>query len=249
MEVGRYGEVYKRLIGADQSVERALVACRRQQVLRSLLRAPHGTVLEIGCALDPLFCHYDTFTKHITIEPVPEFAAKARALAEGRKGVTLIEGFFEARVGELAAESFDVIVASGLLHEVASAGELLASVAKVCRRETLVHLNVPNMRSFHRLLASEMGIIENVFEPSELDRQLGHKAWFDKERLHAVVEENGFEVVEFGTYFVKPLTHSQLEAAMAHEIVSPQILDGLARMIQYMPDLGAEMFADVRLAR
>src|SRR5688572_6751286 len=111
MPVDRYGEVYKRLIEGDQSVERALVTCRREQVLRSLSRVPHQTILEIGCALDPLFCHYDTFTKHITIEPVPEFAAKARELARGRKGVSLIEGLFEARVGELAAESFDIIVA------------------------------------------------------------------------------------------------------------------------------------------
>lgn len=63
----------------------------------------------------------------------------------------------------LLEHDFDFIIISGLLHEVPDPKKLLQSIYKICKQDTLVHINVPNVYSFHRLLAYEMGCIKKHF--------------------------------------------------------------------------------------
>jgi hypothetical protein len=102
------------------------------------------------------------------------------------------------------------------------------------------------MQSFHRLLAVEMGLIDDVFEPSDRDHRFGHHAQFDQERFSALLESAGLYVVESGTYFVKPFTHDQMDALLCTEAFAPALIDGLDGMIRYMPGHGAELYANAR---
>jgi SAM-dependent methyltransferase len=188
---------------------------------------------------------WDAFT---VVEPSHEFVAHARALAAGRGDVRVLQGFFEDVRLQLAAGSFDLVVVSSLLHEVPDPQALLRAVRAVCGPETVVHLNVPNMRSFHRLLAFEMGLIPSVFEPSEIERRFQRHTRYDMPGLLALVGEQGFRVLASGTYFVKPFTHGQMEAMLAAGIIDARVIDGLARMVRYMPDLGCEMYVDLAAA-
>jgi hypothetical protein len=61
-----------------------------------------------------------------------------------------------------------------------------------------------------------------------------------------MVEENGFRILSYGTYFIKPFTNQQMEAIMAQNIVDKDIIKGLERMVRYMPDLGSEMYVEVK---
>jgi SAM-dependent methyltransferase len=229
----------------DQGFETVLVAIRRDEVLRALARHPHARVLEIGCGLEPLFTAAEGWTTFTVVEPSEEFVRHARTLVAERGGVRVLQGFFEDVQPELEPGAFDLVVVSSLLHEVPDPRALLRAIHAVCGPATVVHLNVPNMRSFHRLLACEMGLIASIFEPSEIERRFQRHTRYDLPALVALVEAEGFRVLESGTYFVKPFTHGQMEAMLAGAIIDARVIDGLARMTRHMPGMGCEMYVDL----
>ncbi len=206
-------------------------------------------MLEIGCGLEPLFLSWDDFDIMTIVEPSAEFAAAARASAAGDARIDVRQGYVEDIASGMAGVNPAAIVVSSLLHEVPDPERLLAAVRALCGSETMVHINVPNVRSFHRLLALEMGLIADLFEPSETERRFHRQTRFDLPRLQIMLDAAGFEVLESGTYFVKPFTHAQMEALLASGVVDRRVIEGLNRMTRYLPEMGAEMFAHARLRR
>ena len=61
---------------------------------------------------------------------------------------------------------------------------------------TIIHINVPNANSFHRLLAVEMGLIENVFELSKNNVSFQQQNVFDLNKLIELVEKLDFKIIE-----------------------------------------------------
>ena len=159
----------------------------------------------------------------------------------------MIEATLEAAAPALG-EDFDLVVVSALLHEVIDCAALLDAVRSVCSPETIVHLNVPNARSFHRLLAVEMGLIETPTELSAAQIALQQHRTFTQGSLAALAEAHGFRVIDQGGYFVKPFTHAQMQALQADGFLTPQMLEGLWGMARRMPDLGSEIFVNLRTA-
>ena len=233
---------------AEGSFETVMVAVRRRHVLQWLTYYGARRILEVGCGLEPLFTHYDDFDAWRVVEPIAGFAARARQLA-GADGRTKVwHGYIEEQRETLAEERFDFIVVSGVLHEVLDPVRLLEAVHSLCADGTAVHVNVPNMLSFHRLLAVEMGLIGDIFETSEMDCAFGHYGRFDHGRLTELLEGTGFRVTESGTYFVKPFTHNQMDAILRIDAFPPSLIGGLDRMTKYMPDHGCELYANARKA-
>lgn len=230
---------------AERGFETVLVAARRAEVLAAVARYPHRRILEIGCGLEPLFAHLPDVDRFDVVEPSAEFAEAARALAAGRVGIAVHAGFFEDVQPALGAGAFDLIVASSLLHEVPDPRALLAAIHATCAPDTVVHLNVPNVRSVHRLLALEMGIIDSLFEPSQTERRFQRHTRYDAAALHALVREAGFVVRASGDYFVKPFTHAQMEALLDAGILDDRVLDGLSRLARHLPGVGCEMYVDL----
>jgi SAM-dependent methyltransferase len=229
----------------ERSFETTLVAIRRAQVIDAMRRYPHGHVLEIGCGLEPLFQHVDGWERFSIVEPSEMFVENARRIAGGREGIEVIQGLFGRSLSELAGLKPDFIAVSSLLHEVPDAQELLAAVRDVTTGDAVAHFNVPNMRSFHRLLAMEMGLIADVFEPSEMELRFQRRTRYDLSSLVAIVEAAGFRVLRSGTYFMKPFTHAQMQAAVEGGIIDQRVIDGLAAVSRHFPGMGAEAFVDV----
>lgn len=224
--------------------EPVIARFRRQRVLASLHAHPHARILEVGCGFEPLFPDVDAFDEYWIVEPNAEAVRRVRESQSA--GVHVVEGFLEAGQDALPS-AFDFIVASSLLHEVPDPVAFLAAVREHCSDATVVHLNVPNVGSFHRLLALEAGLIDDLFEQSETEKRFQRQTRFDLASLTTMVEENGFRVLASGTYFVKPFTHSQMEQLLRHGIIDMRIVDALDRMTTYMPGLGCEMFVELRL--
>ena len=53
---------------------------------------------------------------------------------------------------------------------------------------------VPNARSLHRLVGQRAGLLDDLYRLSEHDLALGHRRYFDRERLVALVEGAGLRV-------------------------------------------------------
>jgi hypothetical protein len=131
---------------------------------------------------------------------------------------------------------------------VADPERLLTAARSLSDRTTVVHVNVPNALSFHRLLALEMGLISEVSQASERDRAFGHRTCFERGQLIELLEGAGFRVAESGTYLIKPFAHRQMEAMLGTGAFPSSLIEGLDRMIRYMPDNGCELFANARKA-
>ncbi len=221
---------------------------RKRQLLATLAAWQPRRILEVGCGSDPLFAHWTDFDRFVVIEPGAAFAREALATAHGDARVRVVEATMEHAAAALAGERFDAIVASGLLHEVPDALALLRGLAAQCGPQTRVHVNVPNARSLHRLLALEMGLIGDLFERSDNQRRLQQPRTFDLERLTALCRDAGFDVTGSGSYFVKPFTHAQMSQLQGSGLMSERMLDGLWGLEKHLPGLGSEIYVNLRLA-
>lgn len=227
------------------------VKYRRKTVLELMSQSKPKNILEIGCGLEPLFEHYDDFDKMIIVEPSPLFAENAQNRAEAfQKDIICIQGFFEESVAEIRKTKvqFDYIVLSSLLHEVEEPKKLLESIGMLCTTDTIVHVNVPNARSIHRLLAEKMQLISDIHELSELQKRMQRHSVFDIDSLCRFVENCGFKVIEKGSYFPKFLSAAQMEQMLEKGIIEDPFFEGMDKMIEYFPDLGSEIYVQMKLS-
>jgi hypothetical protein len=142
-----------------------------------------------------------------------------------------------------------MILLSGLLHEVQDCNELLSATAKLCGSNTVLHINVPNAASFHRLLALEMGLVQSVYAQSKTQKQMQQSHTFDLTSLAKLTSESGFAIVEQGSFFVKPFTHAQMAALQENEMLNDRMLDGLYNMSKYFPGNGSEIYMNLKLRK
>ncbi len=235
---------------AASDFEATQARMRKRKLLEVLSAWKPRHVLEIGCASDAMFNHYADFDRFCVVEPGPDFAAlarqHARRLPMGAQRVRIVDACMEDAVAALSGERFDCILLSGLLHEVVDVQALLGAVATVCGAHTQVHVNVPNARSLHRLLAFEMGLIQQLHTLSEQQRALQQHRTFDIEQLASLCESHGFEVFERGSYFVKPFTHRQMSDIQATGLLDERMLQGLYGLEKHLPGLGSEIFVHLR---
>ena len=220
---------------------------RKKMLLSLLQKTIPKNLLEVGCGWDSIANHWQEFDHCTIIEPGKQFAEQARLALVGIPGITVIEQFLEDVSPILSKKKFDLILLSGLLHEVPDPLRVLEEVKVYCHAKTIVHVNVPNATSMHRLLAVEMEIMSDIYQPSALQQQLKQPRIFDINQLVSLSKEAGFQVVETGSYFVKPFTHKQMIDLMNQGILTTLMLDGFWGLSKYFPDAGSEIFANLSL--
>lgn len=227
-----------------QDFEIYQVEYRRKKIIEQICKYYPQRILEIGCGSEPLF-QYVEGKEWVIVEPSKAFCK----IAEKKKGrsdhVNIIQGFLEERISELVQEDFDMIICSSLLHEVEEPQRMLTDIFKLCGDKTIVHINVPNAKSFHRILARNMGIA-NEHEKSERNILLQQNIVFDMDILTNMVKSHNFEVLDRGSYFIKPFTHKQMYDLIEKKIIDKKVLDGLYNMADDMPMLGSEIFINCR---
>ena len=228
--------------------ENELVRYRKEMIVEQIAKYQPKSLLEIGCGLEPLFLNYQDYTSYQLVEADPAFAANARSLAKDDGRIKISEGYFEEVAETLRPQTYDFIVCSSLLHVVPDPKLLLGAIKKVMSNGSIVHFNVPNANSFHRLLAVEMGLIESPTEFSELNRRFDHHNVFTTDTFQKIVEEAGLSIVAKGGNYIKPFTHQQMQAMLDQNIIDQRVLDGLEKMTKYFPEYASEIYILAKLA-
>ena len=72
------------------------------------------------------------------------------------------------------------------------------------------------------------------------------KSVFSLKSLKTLFTEEGFKIIDSGSFFIKPFTHEQMSKVLKIKAFDPKILDGLNKMQKYMPNLGSEIFIDIK---
>lgn len=128
---------------------------------------------------------------------------------------------------------FDHVVATNLLHELADPGAFLARCAAVLTPGGLVHVSVPNPGSLHRLVALEMGLLDDLDALSERAGRLATRRMLTSEDLRSLAAAAGLTVHARTGVVCKPLPNALMDALPA------DVLDGLDRVSARVPDLCA----------
>jgi len=245
-KTGDDAEDYAKALESDYGFEAECVRARFACLLRHLLHIQSRRILEVGCGLelfvDAAIRSGADFERWVVIEPASMLAQKARARAATEPRLLVIEGYCEdPAVGKAASEfgPFDVVLLSGVLHEVEDPSDLLYSALALAAPGALVLVTTPNALSFHRLLAVEMGMMPTpqAFSPRNLCFR--QDVVFDPDRLRILLEQVGLRNLQFEGYMFKPFTHVQMARVL--ELLPPGVSEGLDRLGQKFPQHAAEI--------
>jgi len=229
----------------DYGFERVMVWARQKYIARLIKTHNPETVIEIGCGFDQLFeviSDLPSIREWVIIEPSDAFVSSARDKLKEDGRVRVIKDFIENVIEQSVLPKADLCICSGLLHEVAKPESILLSTKEILHENGLLHVNVPNAKSFHRLLGCEMGLINSPYQLSDRNIALSQYHVFDSGSLRELVESVGLEVKDSGGYFIKPFTHAQMEKVIRS--LGGDILEGLWDMGVAFPELASEIYVN-----
>jgi len=240
MNINEYSQTYM----TSYDFEKTLVNYRRKVVIEFLQLNSSASVLEVGCGLESAYLTYIELADRADIEwtiiePSIEFFEKAQN--ELPSSVYLKNEFLE-NVQKSDLGRFDTIICAGLLHEVVDPCHFLNSLKRFMCKDTVVHLSVPNAGSLHRVIAQNMGLINDLGELSERNLSLGQDVVFTMSSLKALIAKSGFNISNHGGFFLKPFSHAQMREI--NSILTPQLLDGLHETGKLMSDIASEIFVE-----
>jgi ubiquinone/menaquinone biosynthesis C-methylase UbiE len=231
----------------DLPFEGLLRKYRIKKLLEILGKYPHKRFLEIGSGPYPLFQVVDGYEKMFVVEPGKQFYNIVLSKAKCLTNVHILNETIENAIESLKNETFDFIVIGGFLHEISNAPEVLDAIRKVCSKDTVIYSFVPNARSMHRLLALKMDLIESLYEKSGHDKLFVRQYVYDSESFNELFSRHKYKTIESGSYFLKPFTHFQMDTLIEQEILSKSTLDGLDKMVEFFPGMGAELWNIVKI--
>ena len=226
------------------------VKYRRKKVLELLKNYPHNKILEIGCGMESVAKFFDDYAEYTIVEPSKQFIQNA---AKDVPKARFFHGLLEDVLPDMKKFSYDYVLISSLLHEVEKPSEFLHDVHQLCGTNTIIHINVPNAKSFHRLLAYESGLIDSISAFSENNIRYQQHSVFDIVSLKGLIEDTlkyedgGVVFIDEGSYFIKPFTHHQMEKCLNAKIFDAKVIEGFNRMIKYLPDYGSEIYVNYRI--
>ena len=191
--------------------------------------APGDRVLELGCATGLMTGHLADAGARVTgVDRSGAYLDRARARLGDRS--TFIEaGLAEPGWERLTGDGFDHVLLCNLIHELPDPLALLIRARDVLAPSGLVHLSLQNPDSIHRLVAVEMGLIEDVREVSERGRRFSTLGLWADDDLAALAREAGLGVVGWEGVMLKPLPNGMMAE------LPPEVLDGFERAARDLP--------------
>ena len=88
--------------------------------------------------------------------------------------------------------------------------ELLNHLKKFMNNSSLLHILIPNNKSLHRLVGFYAGI-DNPFELSKNDKEVGHLQSFNLEHLIFLLQKNNFKIIHQEGIGLKPLSNYEMD--------------------------------------
>jgi len=164
---------------------------------------------------------------------IDELAASG-ALAAGAR---VVRGYFEDYRPEA---ELDAVEMGFVLEHVADPAALLARYSGFLAPGGVLAIAVPNARSLHRLVGERAGLLDDLYRLSEHDLAVGHRRYFDRVGLVALVEGAGLRVTACEGILLKPLSTAQL----GRLALGARVLRALCEVGQDYPDIANALYLE-----
>lgn len=198
------------------------------------------TVLDIGSA-DAFMAEAlaPFFRRIVAVDGSAELIERARERMRV-KGVVNVE-LVNALAEEFdTPEKFDLVLLSFILEHVSEPSAVVRRAAEFLAPAGTMFIMVPNARSLHRRVGVALGMIARLDDFSEEDKRQGHRRVYNEEMLREDLVAGGMDILEMGTFFIKPLSNPQMEQ------LDTRIADALFEVSRDLPGLGSMIFAKCR---
>lgn len=191
--------------GPDGSITEQQANRHASREAVGLVRGPRVLVLgaATGAWADPLLERFDRFD---TVDAVDHLIEQLQRHYRGRvRGfVSLFEQFEPPR-------AYDTVVLGHVLEHVHDPVAVLRRCRGWLEPGGRLVILVPNALSLHRQVGVALGHLKTVIDMSPADEQLGHRRVYTQDALRAHVEAAGFDDVQLGGLFLKPLSNGQMD--------------------------------------
>ncbi len=196
-----------------------------------------GNILELGPAEGLMTQNLVKFDENLYVIEGSEIFAKD--LKFNFPQINVVNSLFENAEIKL---KFDNIVLGHVLEHVENPQIVLEKVKGWLKPDGIVLCAVPNANSIHRQAAVEMQLINSVFDMSEKDIHHGHMRIYTPETFKKEFENAGFQIIDFGGYWLKPISDSQIQ-----ETWTQKMLDAFMKLGEKFPETAAEIYIVAKL--
>jgi hypothetical protein len=230
----------------EQPYEEFQVLFRKKKIIEFLELYQPKKILEVGCGMESILLDYNFCEKITVVEPSNMFYDKLQkdvSLSSFKFSISTHKCLFEEFECE---ENFDFIIISSLLHEIIDLKSFFNKLIQISSTDTIIHINVPNSESFHRLLALECGMISGTNQLSDFNKSFQQQRVFNLNQLSKLCEDYGLDILERGSFSFKPFTHSQMSKIVSSNSVDTSVISNIYRLDKYLNGLGSEIFVNVR---
>lgn len=139
-------------------------------------------------------------------------------------------------------QKYDTIIMEHILEHIEDPTSVLKRVKVWLSKGGRIIIGVPNAKSFHRLAAVKMGLLNSEYSLNSRDHALGHKRVYDLKTLKEHVISSGLNIIYSGGVFLKPLSNGQIEKNW-----TPQMMDGFYELGKQFPNNTAEIYVIAEL--
>jgi len=202
---------------------------------------PGDRVLELGCATGAMTAAFAGEGREIVaVDRAADYLATARD--RGLEGVDWQQADFSDTLP--ATGVHDHVVLANVLHELDEPEALLAAVAE--RHLALggvLHLSLQNPQSLHRLVALEMGLIDDLSAVAANGLKYATRRLYTASELTELAASAGLELIHREGVMLKPLPNAAMNE------LDPAVLAGFVAAARHLPDHAAMNLLHLRHAR
>jgi 2-polyprenyl-3-methyl-5-hydroxy-6-metoxy-1,4-benzoquinol methylase len=169
--------------------------------------------LELGPATGYMTKHLVNYFKNVTLV---EGSSTLINQIPNYRNVEKINCLFEEFNSN---HKFDTIILNHVLEHIEDPNKLLKMIYNWLSDDGICIIGVPNAKSFHRLAAVKMGLLQTEYELNSRDKELGHFRIYDLDLLKKQTTNVGFKIKHEGGIFLKFLSNSQIEQFLPDEVI------------------------------
>jgi SAM-dependent methyltransferase len=147
-----------------------------------------------------------------------------------KKYHSLFEDFTPSR-------KYDTIIMSHVLEHIEQPVEVVRKISNWLGDDGVFIICVPNAKSFHRMAAVKMGLLNSEYELNERDKQLGHYRIYDFKLLIDHSRQAGLEIISSGGVFLKFVSNKQIE-----DTWNDQMIEAYYQIGEHFQENAAEIY-------